>query len=95
MDQEMGNEEEFETKKWQEMGNETEFDTRNGRKWETRQDEKHQQKTRKTGEKTGKLQEIQKQDFDKTSKNAENGSEISTRFRELVKTETGTKTRSS
>ena len=49
MDQEMGNEEEFETKKWQEMGNETEFDTRNGRKWDTRQDEKHQQKTRKTG----------------------------------------------
>ena len=38
MDQEMGNETEFETRNGREKGNEKEFETRNGRKWETRQD---------------------------------------------------------
>ena len=60
------------------------------REKQEQQGKKHQ----KTG-KNRKLQEIQKQDFDKISENADNGNEILTRFREMLKTETRTKTRSS
>ena len=38
-----------------------------------------------------KLQEIQKQDLDEVSGNAEKGNEFSTRFREMLKTETRTR----
>ena len=67
-----------------------------------------QQKTRKNGKTGGKtllkkpqekkkkkIQEIQKRDFDKVSGNAENGNEFSTRFWEMLKTKTRTKTMSS
>ena len=107
----MGNETEFETRNWREMGNKTEFETRNGRKWETKRYKIHHFSTKarktgknlKTGEKTVKnwgeknrnFQEIQKQDFDKVPGNAEYGNEFSARFREMLKTETRIKTRSS
>ena len=56
---------------------------------------KGRKKTRKTEEKNRKLQEIQKQDFDEVPGNAENRNKFSARFREMLKTETRTKTRSS
>ena len=91
------------------MGHKTEFETRNWRKLETRRDEKHnfsmknkkkQEQQAKKHQNTGlkkprKLQEIQKQDFDEITENAENGNNILTRFREMLKTETRTITRSS
>ena len=89
------------------MGNQTEFETRNERRWETRQEtsifnekgEKQGENTKKnrgkTGKKNRKLQEIQKHDFDEILENAENRNKISTRFREILKTEMRTKTRSS
>ena len=54
--------------------------------------EKTLKKTGKTGrKKNGKLQEIQKRDFDEVPGNAENGNEFSARFREMLKTETETR----
>ena len=50
---------------------------------------------KKTGKKNRKLQEIRKRDFDEVLGNAENGNEFSMRFREMLKTEKRTKTRSS
>ena len=50
---------------------------------------------KKKQEKSRKLQEIQKEDFDKVPGNAENGNEFSTRFQEMLKTEKRTKIRSS
>ena len=97
---EMGNETEFKTRngrKWETRRYKIHhFSTKN---------KKNREKTGKTGEKTlknrkkqeknRKLQEIQKQDFDEVPGNAENGNEFSARFREMLKTETRTKTRSS
>ena len=97
---EMGNETEFETRngrKWETRQDKIHhFLTKN---------EKNREKTGKTGEKTlknrkkqeknRKLQEIQKQDFNEVPGNAENGNEFSARFREMLKTETRTKTRCS
>ena len=51
--------------------------------------------TKKLERKKRKIQKIQKQDFNEISGNAENGNKILTRFREMLKTETRTKTRSS
>ena len=48
-------------------------------------------KQEKTGEKSRKLQEIQKQDFNEVPGNAENGNEFLARFREMLKTETETR----
>ena len=93
MDREMGNETEFETRngcKWEtKRYKKHHFSTKN---------KKNMEKTGKTGvktpknwkklEKNRKLQEIQKQDFDKVPGNAENGNEFSTRFQEMLKTET-------
>ena len=90
-----------------EMGNETEFEIRNGREMRRnsrqemgvnrKRDEKHHfsRTNKKNREKNRKLQEIQKQDFDEISEIAENGNKISTRFWEMLKTESRTKTRSS
>ena len=92
----MGNETEFETRNGREMGNETEFETRNGRKWETRRDkihhfltknEKNREKTGKTGEKTLKNRKKGKKQ-EKTENYKKYRNKISTRFREMLKTET-------
>ena len=50
---------------------------------------------KKTGKKTENYKKSNKQDFDKVLGIAENGNKFSTRFREMLKTETRTKTMSS
>ena len=60
-----------------------------------KQGKKHKKKHEKQGGKNRKLQELHKQDFDEVLGNAENKNEFSTRFREMLKTEKRTKTRSS
>ena len=82
------------------MGNETIQDKSFFNKKREKQGKKlkNRGKNRKKQTKTGKnrkLQEIQKQYFDEVPGNAENGNEFSARFREVLKTETGTKTMSS
>ena len=82
------------------MGNKTIQETSffNKKREKQGKNRKNRGKNTKKQEKIGKnrkLQEIQKQDFDKVPGNAENGNEFSTRFREMLKTETRTKTRSS
>ena len=87
------------------MGNETEFDSRNGRKWETIRDEKHhfftkkreknRKKLKKTGEKTQKTEKKGKktENYKKLILGkTENGNDILTIFREMLKTETISKT---
>ena len=108
---EMGNETEFETRNGREMGNKTEFETKwETRRYKilhfSTKNKINRGKYGKTGGKNTKkigknrkknrnLQEIQKQDFDEVPGNAENRNEFSARFREMLKTETRTKTRSS
>ena len=92
----MGNETEFETRNGQEMGNKTEFETRIGRKWETRRYKIHHfsTKNKKNKEKNWKNrgEKTKKQKKKKTGKNPENykkyRNKISTRFWEMLKTET-------
>ena len=57
--------------------------------------EKNTKKQEKTGKKNRIFQEIQEQVFGEVTGNAENVNEFSARFREMMKTETRTKTRSS
>ena len=99
--QKMGNKTEFQTRngrKWEARRDKLHhFSTKKlenqGKNWKNRGKItiKKQEKT----EDKKKLQEIQKQDFDEVSGNAENGNKFSTRFQEMLKTETRTKTRSS
>ena len=82
------------------MGNETIQDTsffnekqeKQGKNWKNRgiNTKKQEKKQEKTG-KNRKLQEIQKGDFDEVPGNAENGKEFSARFREMLETETETR----
>ena len=51
---------------------------------------KNTKKHEKTRRKKRKIQEIQKRDFHEVPGNAENGNEFSTRFQEMLKTETRT-----
>ena len=91
---EMGNKTEFETRNGREMGNETEFEMRNGREWETRRYKIHHFSTKKqekqgkkwkTGEKNTEQQE---KTGTKTEIYKKYRNKISTRFLEMLKTET-------
>ena len=95
---EMGNETEFETRngrKWETRRYKIHhFSTKNekNRGEKTgKQGKKHYKTGKNRGKKNRKLQEIQKQDFDKVPGNAENGNKFSARFREMLKTETETR----
>ena len=101
---EMGNKTEFKTRngrKWETRRYKIHhFSTKNKKNREKteknrgKNTKKQEKKQTKTG-KNRKLQETQKQDFDEVPGNAENGNEFLARFREMLKTETGTKTMSS
>ena len=90
---EMGNKAELDTKNGREMGNETEFEMGlNGKRGDTRCIIFQQKNGRKKLEKQGKIHKKSGKNRKKNKKKTENykkyRNEISTRFQEMLKTET-------